>query len=378
MVKQFDMDHFHSRLLSLNIRLDSFFISSLNTDRIVEVCPSSQERIIHDTDITLHHFQRLLYQPNNITSLEIHGPIDVKYTNDSLLHNYLCSSPHLLHLKALALPYPLEHMDLHGLLPPTAILPESDHPTSIVYSPGVWQCRKLRTLHVRIATPKNVTGDPPAPLPQHSRIAFGYITRVCPELRDIELSNGSLRTADPCLDMSLLGGLCLLARLQHLERFSSGTWKKQGVLSARNLEWIIESGRSENKKKKRQKYLQSIWKTLGLLDSAGSALPFKDAATIARTDLNSLVSKEPERCFDWAEVDSTLREELQYLGLAVEVKTFFDALDRSKVQDGNEGCHCFPVLRYLSLCSIAGIEQSPEQEIKRVAMDKTRRPWIRP
>ncbi|KAF9130906.1 hypothetical protein BGW39_002496 [Mortierella sp. 14UC] len=376
-VEQFDMNRFHVRLLSLNIRLDSFFVSTLDIKSLDTVCPTPQERTFYDTDLTLHHMQYLQHQSNNITSLELRGRFDVECTPNSLLHDYLCSSPHLLHLKALALPYPLEHMDLHGLLPPTALPSKGDHSTSIVYPPGVWQCRKLRTLHIRIATPKNAAGDRPAPLPQHSRIAFGYIARICPELRDIELSNGGPRAKDPYLDLSVLGGLCLLGRLQHLGRFSSGTWKKQGVLSARNLEWIIESGRSEDKTRRRQKYLQSIWKTFGLLDNAGVAPPFDDAATIAKRNLDSLASKEPQQCFDWTGVDSTLREELQYLGLPVEVKAFFDALDKQRTQDGNTGYHCFPVLRFLSFCSPGGIELSPEQEIKRVVTDKTRRLWIR-
>jgi hypothetical protein len=121
-----------------------------------------------------------------------------------------------------------------------------------------------------------------------------------------------------------------------------------------------------------------IWTTLGLRNDAGSALPFGDAATVAKEDPNSLASKEPERCFDWTGVDATLREELQYLGLLVEIKAFFDALDEPRADVGSGGCNCFPVLRFLSLCSPGGIELSPEQEIRRVISGKMRRPWIRP
>ncbi|KAF8948209.1 hypothetical protein BGZ47_006009 [Haplosporangium gracile] len=95
-------------------------------------------------------------------------------------------------------------------------------------------------------------------MPGHSRITFGYIARVCPELREIELANGGYRIGDPYLNMTLLSGLYLLGRLQHLERFSSSTWKKRGVLNVRNLEWIVKSERSEQKKAKEQKELRSV------------------------------------------------------------------------------------------------------------------------
>lgn len=164
-----------------------------------------------------------------------------------------------------------------------------------------------------------------------------------------------------------------MGQLQHLESFSSGTWKEQKVLSAANLEWIIESGRTAGKRIERQKNLKPIWMELGLLggDTGGDgALHSDDAATVAHLDPKSLARIKPERSFDWSEVDPTLHEELWYLGLAVEVKTFFDVLDR------DEGYRCFLVLRYLSLCSLSGIELSPEQEIRRVVVNKTRRPWI--
>ncbi|KAG0274829.1 hypothetical protein BGZ97_010433, partial [Linnemannia gamsii] len=252
---------------------------------------------------------------------------------DGLLHNYLCSSPHLRHLKAVALPFSLDHMDLHGLLPPVSAPRNGPRAASRVYLPGIWQCRKLQTLHIRIATP-NITTRDPSPLPEHSRIAFGYLVRVCPELRELWLSNGGALQEEPSLDMSLLGGFCLLGRLQHLESFSCGTWKEQKVLSAVNLGWIIESGRTVGKRTERQEYLRSIWMELGLLGSrvgSDGALPFDDAATVARLDPKSLASMKPERCFDWTLVDPTLCEELRYLGLAVEVKIFFDVLD------GDEG-----------------------------------------
>ncbi|KAK3844461.1 MAG: hypothetical protein J3R72DRAFT_438103 [Linnemannia gamsii] len=366
---KFDIDRLNLRLHELNIRLDSFTVSILETSSVIAICPNSQERTFCDTSLSFHHMPYLQHQPNIITSLEICCRVDFGSTSGDLLHDYLCSSPNLLHLKALYTPYSLDRMDLHRLLPYHGLMRSVNR-----RSPGIWQCRRLRTLHIKIVTPKNQFGVQEA----YARIAFGYIARVCPELREIKMFNGDSSAENPSLDMAILGGLCLLGRLQHLERFSSGIRKKQRDLSARNLEWIVKSGQTEDKMKKRQKYLQPIWKEFGLLDGAGSALPFDDAAMVASQDPMSFLSLEPEIRFDWTNVDPVLREELRYLGLLVEVKTFFDALDKSSTEEGEQGYNCFPVLRYLSLCSPGEIELSPEREIKRLVLDKKRQPWIKP
>ncbi|KAF9335405.1 hypothetical protein BGZ91_010496 [Linnemannia elongata] len=285
------------------------------------LCPTSQTRVFYTEELQVQHMQLLEHQPNNITFLELCGSVSSEHLVQGRLHHYLCASPHLLHLKALAFPFHIEHLDLHGLLPPVK---DRYHPA---YLPGVWKCRKLRTLHVRIVTPRSDAGLRPPPMPEHSRIAFGYIARVCPELREIEFANSGYGAEDPYLNLTLLGGLCLLGRLQHLERLSSGTWKKRGVLNTRNLEWIVESGRTEPKKAKRQKELRSVWKKLGLLDFDE---PVQDTAAVTRQDPESITSAglkkhaslntkkrgrlEPKARFDWVGIDATLREELKYLG----------------------------------------------------------------
>ncbi|KAG0068232.1 hypothetical protein BGZ89_005038 [Linnemannia elongata] len=331
----FNPTRFFKKMQELNLPLKVFSCSKCRGSAFSSLCPTSQTRVFYTEELQVQHMQLLEHQPNNITFLELCGSVSSEHLVQGRLHHYLCASPHLLHLKALAFPFHIEHMDLHGLLPPVT---DRYHPA---YLPGVWKCRKLRTLHVRIATPRNDAGLRPPPMPEHSRIAFGYIARVCPELQEIEFANGGYGAEDPYLNLTLLGGLCLLGRLQHLERFSSGTWKKRGVLNARNLEWIVESGRTEPKKAKRQKGLRSVWKKLGLWDFDETV---QDTAAVTRQEPESITSAglkklaslntkkrgrlEPKARFDWAGIDATLREELKYLGLPVEVKTFFDGLDK--------------------------------------------------
>lgn len=153
----------------LNLPLKVFSCSKCRGSAFSSRCPTSQTRVFYTEELQVQHMQLLEHQPNNITFLELCGSVSSEHLVQGRLHHYLCASPHLLHLKALAFPFHIEHMDLHGLLPPVT---DRYHPA---YLPGVWKCRKLRTLHVRIATPRNDAGLRPPPMLEHSRIAFGYI-----------------------------------------------------------------------------------------------------------------------------------------------------------------------------------------------------------
>ncbi|KAF9086697.1 hypothetical protein BGX29_001281, partial [Mortierella sp. GBA35] len=76
-------------------------------------------------------------------------------------------------------------------------------------------------------------------------------------------------------------------------------------------------------KSKRRRTLRTTWKELGLLDGC----PFDGAA--------NRETGNPHGHFDWTNVDPTLREELKYLGLPIEVKTFFGEMDRPAKDGGN-------------------------------------------
>ncbi|KAF9083185.1 hypothetical protein BGX23_011701 [Mortierella sp. AD031] len=234
---QLDLNRFHQHLQRLyhdgSLRLDSFAFTShdiIYDNLMTAVHPNSGLRIVQEWGHRLHVCQALLQQPNNTTTLEldVQYGLHERYQQADALHNFLCSSPHLIHLKATEVRYPIEHMDIHGRLPPLP-RPEGNGRRDVfarpIFLPGIWQCRKLRTLHIRINTPvpkKSMTVVAP-PIAEHSRIFFGYIARVCPDLRELVLGNGDDRVNSPSFDMSILGGFCLLGRLQHLERFRTGT-----------------------------------------------------------------------------------------------------------------------------------------------------------
>jgi hypothetical protein len=65
---------------------------------------------------------------------------------------------------------------------------------------------------------------------ENSRIMFGYLAKVCPDLQELSIRRRQL-------NLNLTGGLCLLTRLRKLERLMiwTDTWTK---LSKKDLEWM--------------------------------------------------------------------------------------------------------------------------------------------
>ncbi|KAF9105199.1 hypothetical protein BGX29_000474 [Mortierella sp. GBA35] len=171
---------------------------------------------------------------NTITTLEIclgNGLLLSRYVSHTL-HDFLCSSPWLQHLIAPMIPYYAEYLDLEGPVDPVS---ESYHPRKC--RPGkqpmdlfrtrkrIWACRGLKTLRIQF---ESMEGDYASE--ENARIMFGYLVRVCPDLRELSIRRRQL-------NLKLDGGLCLLTRLRKLERLMiwTDTWTK---LSKKDLEWM--------------------------------------------------------------------------------------------------------------------------------------------
>ncbi|KAG0014381.1 hypothetical protein BGZ81_000490, partial [Podila clonocystis] len=156
--------------------------------------------------------------PNNLTSLELVPNWDVDSGSNlpdvsSMLHEFLCDAASLKHLKARLLKYIVRYLDVFGA---TDIL---GHPKSTSQAGSakprdtrLWACRDLETLHLgfqwrddghlaQFSWPLEESG---------SRILFGYLARVCPDLQDLDISGEGL-------DLRLAGGFCLLSELMRLE-----------------------------------------------------------------------------------------------------------------------------------------------------------------
>ncbi|KAG0051438.1 hypothetical protein BGZ83_003776 [Gryganskiella cystojenkinii] len=129
---------------------------------------------------------------------------------NEVLHQYLCQAPQLLHLRA------KQFWFWVPLLDPGMNDPDSRPPSNLpwMYVPrrdddtSVWACKDLQTLHLCLETSgsRNIEASPDT-----MRLVFGYLSVVCPKLRDL-----SLQFQDP-LPFRIEEGLSLLMRLQDLE-----------------------------------------------------------------------------------------------------------------------------------------------------------------
>lgn len=154
----------------------------------------------------------------------------------NMLHDYLCQSPHLIHLKAFRSPVFVNNMDIcnrapYGGLDKTAPMHltnqalnrvnTNQHQQSTIVPTvrrPVWMCRGLRTLHLEIH------GSGLENNAVNSRIVFGHISVLCPVLEDLVIAAISTKsyideTGHPHpipLSLHLDGGLCLLTRLRSL------------------------------------------------------------------------------------------------------------------------------------------------------------------
>ncbi|KAG0200697.1 hypothetical protein BGX33_010842 [Mortierella sp. NVP41] len=139
------------------------------------------------------------------------------------LHQLLCESPSLRHLKTLTMPYMPSFMDIHRRL--GVYSPEYQHQLEQgLLSPDVsgnWVCRELESLHVDLHS----HGDGQSQVLFQSRVTCGYVARVCPRLRNLQISDPRMCISHNDQDYYigfphsciLEGGLCLLSRLKYLE-----------------------------------------------------------------------------------------------------------------------------------------------------------------
>ncbi|KAG0278765.1 hypothetical protein BGZ95_003209 [Linnemannia exigua] len=332
-VRAFDFAAFNKHIHDLPLRLEYFHFSSRDVphDGITsELCPNANQCNIEACDFTPAILKSLSLQPNTITTLEFFfrnnaadhprpGP------REFVLHSYLFSLPHLLHLKALHYEYPIDHMDLHG---------------RITEPSGIGACGKLKTLHLRITTPES-TSRYTEPRSEYSRVAFGYIARVCPDLRDIALRSGSGYSGTV---RDRYQPASSRPRLSHLERIEIERFYECSALTPQTFEWMFETGRTAEKRLERQAHLQATWKRLKLWSHI-----IETSTTAAAAGSAALDSGEPNVTetvhFDWTAVDPALREELKYLGWPIEVQAFFDELDKPTDDVRRGELQCFPALR---------------------------------
>ncbi|KAF9136918.1 hypothetical protein BG015_002950, partial [Linnemannia schmuckeri] len=267
----FDWIRLFRSLTENNITLDKAHFSNFESRMSEEetelllsnVYPkSSQERSFWAFDVTPQLLQTVFLQPDTLTTLEVLWKVASlsPFTEERkrpalvaaarLVHQYLCVSPHLVHLTTLKTEIHLEDLDLFHRAGYTDLdrrqsaTPEEIASDNSPLPPAVWGCQGLRSLHIVLHAPFPFH-------PVHSRILFGYISRVSPALVDLQISipqgchdpfsNGH---KSPEYYLQLKGGLCLLNRMKYLQRLKVVSDPEYTIKTCEDwdLNWMLRSG----------------------------------------------------------------------------------------------------------------------------------------
>jgi hypothetical protein len=377
---EYDWRRLIDRVRALGIKLDTFHISIptqflRNTTKqqdMTRVCQRTNEWTLWAPDVNITLLQELASLPNFITSVELCGDSqdfmgahpcarEISTTIPRLLHRYLCESPHLQHLKVLRSPFLLEAMDYHmrgGYLEPEEDDARSPMSTRQLEEygdewtdglPGIWACRGLLSLKLELHSHRRYMLKSGL----HSRILFGYISRVCPVLEDLEItlpyecSHGFLFDAyRPELSLRLDGGLCLLSRLRNLRRLQvyNRTAGQATRLDEVHLNWIVPAGHHPRHREKREQTIKS----------------WKDAIDAeARREKMRLETRGPLRdrmgCVEGA-VELELVQQLDNLGLLTDVTAMVEEMNVA-------GFVCLPNLGRLSFSN--QLARKPQDVLRR-------------
>ncbi|KAF9097507.1 hypothetical protein BGX23_008585 [Mortierella sp. AD031] len=257
---------------------------STEADTIMSLIPQTSEWSLWGLDVKPSLLQSLDTTPNVVTTLDLywskrpqsyhspcHGP-DLSFSTNAI-HQFLCDSPNLLHLRVVRTVFTLWNMDLFGrrtfgdLEAPTRgctsnyVNPDTAMARPSTGRPGIWKCRNLRTLQFEINAHRDCFA---MNSPVHSRILFGYLSRVCPNLEDLHITWPSLceygrnqNSYTPRLSLQLEGGICLLARLRSLRRLKIEEYYLcQGPdCQVYEMNWMSPSGRDTWSRRKRQEVM---------------------------------------------------------------------------------------------------------------------------
>ena len=190
------------------------------TDReitsILEHYPDSEEYSFADRDSGPTLLAGLRTITRRVTTLNLLTTQAHQPRSLPTLRDILCTFAHLIHLRAPNMDYYHEDMDVNDVRGQRmARWNLSGHrnrgKTGGPNGQYVWACRGLQTLHMTVGRRLGDTNSS-----ENALIMFGFLSRQCPQLQELHLRR-------IMLDLSFKGGLCLLTRLQELERIKITT-----------------------------------------------------------------------------------------------------------------------------------------------------------
>ncbi|KAF9900730.1 hypothetical protein EC991_006950, partial [Linnemannia zychae] len=348
----------HIRALSLRLRSVHFSVrdkTMTHTDlrnMLLGTCQCPTMWTLWASDMKPTVIRYLSELPNHVTTLDLYWHDRSGCLSGEGLHQYLCASPHVMHVRTFNVGFNFKHMDIHnraGLCyseflegRTTALTITIARPSSTGKEPRscpqVWKCRNLRTLYIEL----HGHGDEMIHYPVHSRIVFGYIGTVCPQMRDLHIKvpwtcRSTSEVYYPAICLRLEGGLCHLAKLQFLTRLRFQDWTSG--TNRYDLNWMTTSGQSHRYRRKRQEVMAQ-WEQW-LQEEAGQD--------------NCRMNALQGRMRLHHDVDGTLQSQLQGLGLLSAVKATLVDIDRDDFR-------CWPEIQGVSFSG--KFEQRPQDELR--------------
>ncbi|KAK3845696.1 MAG: hypothetical protein J3R72DRAFT_520864 [Linnemannia gamsii] len=307
------------------------------------ICQDSREWSFATGDMTPQLMRNIGYLPNTITTLNMVNRNTVFCDSTSKLHQFLCTSPQLLHLRIPKTAYRISYMDLYHRIPSALVGDRSraalEAEASRNPDPGVWACRRLQTLHIAFEISPGMNCQFRA---EHSRIVFGYIAKVCPELRELVMQVPNYRHGHLVKRYELAGGFCLLAGLKYLERLRMGCAVSSNLTNLYDLDWMALPRRTEHTKNNQEVRRKIIaqWRgvLLGEANKDRKRMAKERSCEFLRTERNTL---------GWEYCDDVLKEELHRLGTLLDVKMMLERIDgssESESEEGNGMFRCWPCL----------------------------------
>ncbi|OAQ34569.1 hypothetical protein K457DRAFT_28458 [Linnemannia elongata AG-77] len=356
--------------------------------RMRDVCPQSTDWTVQGSDLSFDTSRLLFDNTNRITTLEVLG-----YT--PYLHDLLCQLPHLLSVKAVTSGISYENLDVYSTFSRKAptLQPVGAPPQPFsTYDPirgdsiRVWACRGLQTCHLSF--------DEPGREQRASRILYGYLSRVCPRLRDLKicfpsvfLENGSDTSVKASLFLNLASGFCLLTRLKDLESLWIDQVDLSGlVLESCAIDWMAHSSS-----------LSSASSVLGPSSSSSSSLTAasnhlsvwsqrklskrkrqvitamwqesidRDQSRIAN-NVARFEGMSPEEIRQKHDADLDVMLQLSSCGMLTDVKSVIDnIIDRdSQWHEPQQEPPIWPRLNRVAIYRTCGFGASPEAEVARL------------
>ncbi|KAG0372666.1 hypothetical protein BGX24_012747 [Mortierella sp. AD032] len=316
---------------------------------LFDICPRSTEWTLWTSDLKPMMIQCLNELPNHVTTLDLYWHDRSGCLSGDGLHQYLCASPHMMHLRTFNVGFDFKHMDIHNRAGLRCSHFSEGHTDAVATtslwhsgtrnksgpSPRLWKCRNLRTLYIEL----HGHGDEMIKDPMHSRIVFGYIAAVCPQLRDLHIKvpwtcRSNNEVYYPAMCLRLEGGLCHLVRLKSLTKLRFQDWTFG--TSRYDLNWMTTSGQVLRYRRKRQEVMAQWEPWLQ-----------EEAFYMRMAQRGKVLHHE----------DFSLEFQLRGLGLLSSVKVAIEDIDKN-------GVRCWPEIQGVSFSG--KFEQRPQDELQRI------------